>query len=247
MKQSLISITLLFFLSQLMFAQLRPMSALVIMEVQFREMSIPDIDISPVSESRKSVMLAVVASLLIPGMGELYAGSFESGKYHVVAEGGLWLTYAGFRMHSNWLQQDAQTFARQHAGADFNNKDDQYSVNIGNFNTTEKFNDTKSRNAEYNLIYNPATQPEYLWKWDTDANRLQFKDMRIHSAEVKNNAKFVIGAVVLNHLLSAFSAGKKAAAYNRSLSAMENIEIRSYTVNNGLRIDGCGISIITKF
>jgi hypothetical protein len=246
MKRFIISIALLIILTQQMFAQQRPMSTLVTKEVQLRGMSIPDLDVSSVPESKKSVMLAVVASLLVPGLGELYAGSFETGKYYLIAEGGLWLTYGGFRTHSNWLLQDAQTFASQHADANFSNKDDQYLVNIGNFNTTAEYNDTKSRNREYKLMYQP-TRPEDQWNWDTDANRLRFKDMRIHSSEVKNNAKFVIGAIVVNHLLSAFSAGKKTAAYNQSLSAIDNVEIQTYTLNNGLQVDGWGISITTHF
>jgi hypothetical protein len=246
MKRFIISTAILFLLTQQMFAQQRPISALVTKEARLRGSSIRDIDISPAPESKKSVMLAVVASLIVPGLGELYAGSFETGKYHMIAEGGLWLTYSGFRMHSNWLLQDAQTFANQHAAANFSNKDEQYLVNIGNFNTTAEYNDTKSRNREYDLIYQP-TRPEYQWNWDTDANRLRFKDMRIHSGEVKNNSKFVIAAVVVNHILSAFSAGKKTAAYNRSLSTIDKIEINTYTLNNGSQVDGWGISITTHF
>jgi hypothetical protein len=71
--------------------------------------------------------------------------------------------------------------------------------------------------------------------------------MRIHSSEVKNNSKFVIGAIVVNHLLSAFSAGKKTAAYNRSLSAIDNVEIHTYTLNDGSQVHGWGISITTHF
>jgi hypothetical protein len=246
MKRSIISTTLLIILTQQMFAQQRPISTLVTKDVQLRGITIPAFDLSPASESKKSVLMAVVASLLVPGLGELYAGSFESGKYFMIAEGGLWLTYSGFRMHSKWLMQDAQTFANQHADANFSGKDDQYLVNIGNFNTTAEYNDAKGRNREYDLIYQP-TRPEYQWNWDTEANRIRFKDMRIHSGEVKNNSKFIIGAIVVNHLLSAFSAGKKTAAYNRSLSAMDNVEIHSYTLNNGLQVDGWGICITTHF
>jgi len=246
MKRLIISTGLLFFLAQHMSAQQKPISALLTKEVQLCGISIPDLDMSSAPESKKSVMLAVVASLLIPGMGELYAGSFATGKYYLIAEGGLWLTYGGFRMHSDWLLRDAQTFASQHAGANFNNKDDQYSVNIGNFNTTLDYSDTKSRNREYDQLSQYA-RPEYQWNWDTDANRLKFKNLRIQSSEVKNNAKFIIGAIVVNHLLSAFSAGKKTAAYNQSLSSMDNVEIHTYTLNNGPQIHGWGISITKYF
>jgi hypothetical protein len=244
MKQFLIAITAVLCIMQHVFAQTRPMSALVTKEGQSKTITLMNFDYAALSGSKKSVVLAVVASLLLPGMGEWYAGSFESGKYNLIAEGGLWLTYSGFRIHADWLQQDARTFALQHAGANFAGKDDQYSVDIGNFSTTDEYNQTKLRNREDNLVY---AAEQYTWQWDSDANRTQFRDLRIRSGEAKNNAKFIIAAVVVNHLISAFSAGRKAMAYNRSLSTGDNIEIQTYTLNNGSHVDGVGLSISTKF
>jgi hypothetical protein len=238
-----IAVILLCFIEQV-FPQTRPMSALVARDEQSKTISPLNMEYTGSSESKKSVVLAIVASLVLPGMGELYAGSFESGQYNLIAEGGLWLTYSGFRIHANWLQQDAQNFANQHAGADFNNKDDQYSVNIGNFNTTDEYNQTKLRNRDYDAVY---TASQFTWQWDSDAHRTQFKDLRIRSGEIKNNSKFIIAAVVINHLYSAFSAGRRAAAYNKSFSMMDNIEIQTFTLNNGTRVVGIGLSISTKF
>lgn len=244
MKLSLITMALLLCLMQQLFGQNRPLSAMVVDDIQSKIATPVNLDYSGSSESRKSVVFAVVASLILPGMGELYAGSFESGKYNLMAEGGLWLTYSGFRMHANWLQQDAQTFATQHAGANFNNKDDQYSVNIGNFISIDDYNQAKLRNRENDLVY---TSDQYKWLWDSDADRAQFKDLRIRSAEINNNAKFIIGAIVVNHVISAFSAGRKALAYNKALSMLENIEIQTYALNSGMHVDGIGLSISTKF
>ena len=244
MRRSLFTTVLFFCLIQQLFGQTRPLSGMIVKDNQSEIRTSINLDYSSSSESKKSVVLAVVASLILPGMGELYAGSFESGKYHLIAEGGLWLAYSGFRMHANWLQQDAQSFANQHAGANFDNKDDQYSVNIGNFNSTDEYNQVKLRNRENDLVY---TAEQFSWQWDSDANRTQFKDLRIRSGEIKNNAKFIIAAVVVNHLFSAFSAGRKAAAYNKTLSVLENIEIQTYALNSGTHIDGIGLSISTKF
>jgi hypothetical protein len=244
MKRFLSTAVFLLCVLEQLVAQTRPISALVVTEEQSKIITPINVEYSGSSESKKSVIVAIVASLILPGMGELYAGSFESGKYNLISEGGLWLAYSGFRMHADWLQQDAQTFAVQHAGANFNNKDDQYSVNIGNFNTTDEYNQTKLRNRDYALVY---TADQFNWQWDSDANRAQFKDLRIRSGEIKNNANFFIAAVVINHLFSAFSAGRKAAAYNESLSMMDNIEIQSFTLNNGAHVDGVGLCISTKF
>lgn len=237
----------LLFVSHQIFAQQKPLSSLLKSEANQRTNLTSTLDLTPVQDSKKSVLLAVCASLLVPGLGEWYVGSLETGKYQMIAEGGLWLTYAGFRIHANWLQQDAETFARQHAGANFNNKDDQYYVNIGNYNTTDEYNAAKGVNREYDLVYYVNEHPDYQWNWDSDANRLNFKDMRIHSGEVKNRAKFMIGAIVVNHLLSAFLAGKQAAAYNRSISSLEKVEIHTYAINYGPGVDGWGIRLSTTF
>ena len=244
MKHFICTAVFLLCVCEQLFAQTRPMSALVAREEQSKIITPINFEYSGSSESKKSVMVAIVASLILPGMGEWYAGSFESGKYNLLAEGGLWLTYSGFRLHADWLQQDAQSFASQHASANFNNKDDQFSVNLGNFNTTDEYNQAKLRNRDYGNVH---TEDQYQWQWDSDADRSQFKDLRIRSGEIRNNAKFFIGAIVINHLFSAFSAGRKAAAYNRSLSMMDNIEIQTFTLNNGAIIDGVGLSIVTKF
>ena len=243
MKPSMLVITFILIMFQITWGQVRPLSTMTKQNNLSKNEAPGSFDYSLSSAPEKSVFVAVVASLILPGMGELYAGSFESGKYHLFAESGLWLTYTGFRMHANWIQRDAQSFASQHAGADFNNKDDQYAVNIGNYMTVDEYNQAKLRNRQDDLVY---SADQYQWRWDSDANRAQFKDLRIRSAEIRNNSNFIIGAIVVNHLLSAFSAGKKAAAYNRSLSMGENIEVHTYAITQGAYLDGIGLSITAR-
>ena len=67
-------------------------------------------------EVKKSIGLAIVYSLLLPGMGELYAGSFQTGRYFLAAEGALWITLAGFDIYGNALRDDSREFAAAHAG-----------------------------------------------------------------------------------------------------------------------------------
>jgi len=194
---------------------------------------------------KKSVALAVISSLLVPGMGQTYVGSFRTGKYYFFAESGLWLAYAGFRVYGNWLHQDAQAYATEHAGANFNGKNDQFEVNIGNFNTTDEYNQQKLLNREYNLMYAGS---QYQWDWQgSDANRLQFKNIRIQSASVYDNSRFLIGAVVVNHIISAFMAGRAAAAYNRSLADEENWHIEALALGGVGNIHGIELSFTKIF
>jgi hypothetical protein len=169
------------------------------------------------SPQKKSVGLAAVYSLLLPGMGELYAEGFSSGKYFLLAEGVLWLTFASFEIYGNSLQEDARAFAVANAGVDPAGKDDQYFVDIGNFMNVREFNEKQARDREPDRIYTPAAA--YAWQWQTDAERAQYRDVRIKSEEMWNNKKFVVAAILINHVASAINAGRSAVAYNKAMDS----------------------------
>lgn len=171
------------------------------------------------SSGRRSVFLAVASSILLPGLGEYYAGNFnESGRYSLAAEGTLWLTYAGLQLHGTWVRNDARLFGSQMAGISFSGKDADFEVNVGNFMTTDEYNQAKLRNREFDAIY---TDPAYSWTWTSEADRQRFKDDRIRSDRIIQSAKFVIAGLVVNRIISAFAAGRGAAAANRAARRAE--------------------------
>lgn len=192
----------------------------------------------------KSVWMAVAYSLALPGMGELYAGSFSTGKYFLMADAGLWLTYGAFISHGNWLRNDARAFAQQHAHVLLNGKDDQFEVNIGNFENVEQYNQQKLRNREYSLLY---TAPEYSWQWDSEAYREQFKSLRIRSDEIYRNANFLIGAAVVNRVISAFMAGRAAAAHNRRVLYEGAWQLRVLPLGGLLATHGIELKVSKEF
>lgn len=194
--------------------------------------------------SEKSVFWAVVYSTLLPGMGELYAGSFSSGQYFLMADAGLWLSYAGFVSHGNWIREDARSFATQHANANLDGKDEDFEVNIGNFLTTDDYNQQKLRNREIDLLYSDS---RYRWQWDSDDNRERFKSMRIRSDEVFRNAKFLIGAAVVNRLVSAFLAGRAAAAHNRRIRYEGAWQLRISPSGGLLNAEGLELQLSKEF
>jgi hypothetical protein len=171
------------------------------------------------SSGRRSVFLAVAGSILLPGLGEYYAGNFnESGRYSLAVEGTLWLTYAGLQLHGNWVRNDARVFGSQIAGISFSGKDADFEVNAGNFLTTDEYNQAKLRNREYDAVY---TDPAYSWTWASDADRERFKEERIRSDRIVQSAKFVVAGLVVNRIISAFAAGRGAAAANRAARRAE--------------------------
>ena len=166
-------------------------------------------------EGRKAPGLAAVYSLAVPGLGELYAGDFSSGKYFLISEGVLWLTYAAFEVYGNAVRDDARLYAVTYAGVNPAGKSDQFYVDVSNFINTSAYNDKKLRDRTPSLVYDPAAG--YAWQWGSDDERSTFRSLRVHSENMFNNKKFVGAAILVNHVASAINAARAAIAHNAAL------------------------------
>ncbi len=152
---------------------------------------------------QKSRALALLYSALIPGMGELYAGDYSTGKYFTSTEIALWLTFAGMEIFGTSVYNDASTYAAIHSGANMGGKSDQFFTDVGNFTNTSQYNTLKAQEGEYNNIY---TTPDYFWQWDNDADRTEFRSMHIRANGIYDDTKYVLSAVVVNHVVSIIDA-----------------------------------------
>jgi len=184
------------------------------------------------TEAKKSPALAAVFSLLLPGMGELYAGGFNSGKYFLIADGALWLTYAGVELYGNSLRDDSRAYAVSAAGIDPTGKDDQFYVDIGNFLSTEEYNEKQLRDREPDRLYDATAG--FAWSWNSDAARAVYRDQRISSEEAYNARKFIVAGLIINRVASAINAARSAIAHNSALEqALGRLEF-SASVLGGL-------------
>jgi len=178
----------------------------------------PDLTMQIESQGEKSAALAALYSLLLPGMGELYTDGFGSGKYFMIAEGALWLTFAVFETYGNALRDDSRVYAISRAGIDPVGKDDQYYVDVGNFLDIDEYNEKQLRDREPENLYDPAAG--YAWQWDSDASRAAYREQRIDSETMFNNKKFVVAAVLINHVASAINAARSAISFNDALKSV---------------------------
>jgi len=164
---------------------------------------------------KKSAGLAALYSLVLPGMGELYADGFSSGKYFLIADGLLWMTFVAFEVSGNSLRDDSRVYAVSRAGIDPGGKDDQFYVDIGNFLNTDEYNQKQLRDREPENLYNPAAG--YGWQWDSDASRATYRDQRVASDNMYNNKKFVVAALIANRVASAINAVRSVISYNKAI------------------------------
>lgn len=198
-----------------------------------------------ISSDKKNVGLALIYSLLLPGMGELYVGEYGVGKYFTIGEAVLWLTYTSLDLYGNWLRDDARQFAVSHAGIDPTGKADQYFVDIGNFLNTYEYNDKKLRDRELDKLYNINSND--FWRWDSDANRAFYRDLRISHDRVFDNTRFVVAAIIVNHIASAINSARLAVLHNNRVTEAYRIDVHARVGRGLTQPDFIMISVSKKF
>ncbi len=173
---------------------------------------------------KKNSGLAILYSLLLPGMGELYAEAYESGMYFTIAEGVLWGTYIGMDTYANWQKNRYESYAISGAGIDRNGKDKDYYSRISLYSNIDQYNNEKALERKFDEMYDPQ---QYYWKWSSTEDRRAYRDMWLSSEQTFNDIRFVIGAMLLNRLASAVNAVRLVSKYN------SRIEEQSWNVSIG--------------
>ena len=168
--------------------------------------------------SKKSAGLGILYSLLLPGMGELYADGYSSGKYFTIADGILWGTFIGMNVYANWQEENYKSYAASHAGVNNDGKDAEYYATISGYLNIDDFNNEKALERNFDEMYNTE---RYFWKWETSDERKTFRSMWSSSEQTTNDIRFVVGALLLNRVASAINAVRLIAAYNKRLEENE--------------------------
>lgn len=165
-------------------------------------------------KSKKSAGQAILYSLLLPGMGELYAEGYDSGIYFTIADGVLWGVFIGMNVYGNWQQDRYISYAQSNAGISTASKDENYYATIGEYLDIDKYNDEKAFERNYAEMYD---RDKYFWKWSTTEERKTYRDMWISSEQTLNDVQFVVGALILNRVISAINAARLVSKYNSNL------------------------------
>ncbi len=199
---------------------------------------------SKIKGSKKSPGLAFIYGLLIPGMGHVYSNRFSSGKYFMITEAVTWLTYAAFTIYGNWLLDDAYDYASVHAGARVTDKakDDKFFINIANYRNVEEYNDEMLRFGNYDQVYYPGDGKDFYW--NSDSERLKYRQDKISADRTLTDRLFVVGAILINHVISGISAVFAANSYNDELKqkgsggfSLSAGVLRSFNKVDGIRIN----------
>lgn len=205
-------------------------------------------DVFQTAESKKSPGLAMLYSLLVPGLGQVYTDRFDVGKYFMISEASLWLGYAAFTIYGNWLLNDAYNFAAIHAGVDNSGKekDDQFYIDIANWDNYEQYNNEQLIFGQYENLYTPANG--YYFYWDQVSNRKKYREDKLAGDRIKNDRLFIVGAILVNHVVSAISAIILTNNYNDDIKKSSGgFSLNADVMKFGTKVDGVKLRLVKWF
>ncbi len=141
---------------------------------------------------------AMLLSLLLPGLGEFYAGDRGWAYLFLGVEAGIWATYSALHIQGSIREDRYEEYAHLWGGVENpTGWDDTYYTNLGRYNTYGDYRVVAIRSGEGDLY--PA---EAQWDWGDDRYRLRYGDLRADADRSFHRAQFVAASALLNRALS---------------------------------------------
>ncbi|MCQ2055610.1 MAG: hypothetical protein MJY82_10045 [Fibrobacter sp.] len=207
--------------------------------------------------SDKNVFLAVGASALLPGMGELYLGEKDLVRPFVWTEAALWVTTIGSYFIGERYISSAHSYAVRHAGLTTSSKNVSLLNTVGDYRSRSGIagqNSSPDMDEDYNqaLIRSGKDIDEEFdesiqWDWGSSDNPEtsdhidEFKSRMRHYRVSRIVFQVSVGALVLNRVVSILDAVRVyRKTSNKSFAEKVQFMPEFYE-------DGSGLNMFVKF
>lgn len=174
--------------------------------------------LSSISIGKGIKLHPMVKSALLPGWGESSMLYSEKARFFRMSEITLLTSCLGAYTFSEHQKSVYRSYAAEHAGITASGKDRRFWVDIGNYDNRDDHNAEHLRFREFDELY--EIKNETQWDWDSKKNRDHYEAIRIRSDKFALTGKFLIGGIVLNHIISAIDA-----LYLYRLNKVESINV----------------------
>ncbi|NQT65803.1 MAG: hypothetical protein HQ554_06455 [FCB group bacterium] len=196
-----------------------------------------------------SVKKAMLYSLVVPGMGEMYTQNYSKGAMFLAAETAIIFSYFRLQSERDWAINSYKQFAFSVVGVPKDMDDDYYQL-IQNYMSSEEYNDDIIRDARnYFLIY--LTDPEgyeayletYLipeensWHWDNNNEWSEYINLRLKKQDYEIYSNFAFAAAILNRIVSVIDSAMEAKRLNRSGQYLGKLSIQPDWNKIGMKIN----------
>jgi hypothetical protein len=185
---------------------------------------------------------AILASMALPGTGQMILGSAKRGEALLWFDGTLWALWGGFSWYGSAREHDARLFAGREAGADLNVRESRYYRALEQYDNADQYNEGVRADARDIYPDDPERQHAYYlsqgyfgakaWNWSSDSSRFDYWGTRKSGRTAALNAQFVVGALLLNRLASVVDC----ALFAGSGRSAPRVEFRPGDTEPGIKV-----------
>jgi hypothetical protein len=165
-----------------------------------------------------SMRRAILYSLLLPGLGDYYAGKKSRATAFFIVDAALWASFIAFQVQGHRREDDYQNFAVQFAGISSTDHTDDFYSTIGQFNSSDDYETDfkkESRPEIWPDVGYEALEEYYVgnrvadfeeWAWQSSELRIDYREMRSSSKLSYRRSGYIIAVLVANRLVASVFA-----------------------------------------
>jgi len=205
-------------------------------------------------EKDLSMSRAILYSLLLPGLGELYIGNDNRAKTFFIVDGVLWTAFIVFQIQGHRREDSYQQYAQTFAGvASTGHSDDYYSA-IGQFGSSDVYESELKKESRLELwpdVGYDAMERYYLenrvedfeeWEWSSFDNRVDYRELRSSSTLAYRRSGYFLAAAALNRVIASLFAYQGVKSKRGELDDGGGAESNK----GGYRLDVSSPATVTK-
>ncbi len=183
-------------------------------------------------------------SLVLPGWSQLRSGHSYRAAFFLTAEAAIWASFAIFQVQGHQREDRYQEYAVQFAGVTPGERDDNYWRTVGNYRTSEEYNEDRRRDLRVGL---DPEGPEYqngdAWRWQSEARYDEYNFLRRDANGAYDNADFVLVLALVNRLVAfvdAMRSGPPSASDDSDASNRHMLNAGGFGMDLQVAPDGSG-------
>jgi hypothetical protein len=173
----------------------------------------------------------LLRSLTVPGWGQASQGHMTSAAVFGLIELGVWTSFAAFRIQEHMRRESYERSAQFLAGIDLGGRDEEFRRIVGNYLSSDQYNQYVVFRDAANLYLSDLDHPDYAgyrayiaehelrgedtWTWQSVDDLLRYRAQRKNTHQASIRANTTVAVAVINRLISAVHA---ARLHTRSVS-----------------------------
>lgn len=202
------------------------------------------IDLFAAPQEKQPATLAMIASLVVPGLGHEILGRPQQALAYFAADAAFIFAMAYAERSSRMLFANAKTYAFLHANATGGTgANDYYWEKVGQFMDAEEYNRVLELNRTEDISSKKYVQDSLQWRWDDESSQQEYNKIRRASTRYHIVSSFFIAAMVIDRIV-AFLDVRMATRYQGIRSAEGSLHIEPVVSADLSRV---GVNLATDF